>query len=1520
MYTFNGKLDYFAHDVPGTYKILMKLPKRQDFIKDTTKETIDSEKPIHFLPNHYCDFHEFEGYVLSYKVVICGILIDGTKAAVIIDGIKPFIEVEIPDDVIPDNFQTLVDEKLKSQIQKYKAEYEFVTLRNHMGYHMPKPWLKISFMTNYMRHRALEFIFANNFSYVNNSKELKSISLVTGNDDLDMMKYYLVVLRRSKFNSASWNEIKGYKLDESENIVKCKKAVSYVFRIKLADISRLDTTELEKRDIRYKKDFTIDCGWDIETSSRIFTGEVPLPKNIENGDTMFMDSLVFCWKDSKVPFLVVNLTTMPTYVNPNSWVIICKTMFDMMMMSALILESMGPDFYVAFNDGQYDWPFKEGVLQYYTKLGKKIDGDDLDIWFYNKLSILKNKEKDQYTRLFQEEKVKLEAGIDMKQWRFTAFGTLCIDTRVLYMKLYPKDSKSSLNYFLKKANLESKEDMPYDVMFRVECILRHMSEICGTRNIEKIEKYLVDHPDFTLENEKQYGISQMSSAQLLETIKLSKNVVTYCNVDSKRCHDLLLSKLVISDKREVANLTYTTTYDAFYRADGMKVRAKCIGEKNDEGFSCSNHSRSRVTVKDKYPGAYVVAPKKGVYRYHIFEKRLMRKSFRDRYMNESEANRLQMQNWNLLMAYPKSASFIDALRGTDFNDRYPPTAEELSFNETNDKSDRPISGLDFNSLYPSLMMTYNLDTSTCILDYELVKKLLGTINPETGKPYRFIEVNFMHGQKEIKAWFVQHEPYMDGKDMKYKGMATEPRILFKLFWMRKAVKKELEYWGVGKEYLNKIYAYKKGLIKQEKNKEEQLKIIEEFLSTVENDYQKLVDANATTDNDSNTTANVPNTTTNGSNTKANVPLNAKQKFYLKKKAFIKEVREFFHKEFKEKDISLEDLDINIIFNYGNLDAKQKAIKVFMNTVYGVKGDQNSPAFMVQVAGGITTYGQKNIKLMKEFVESCGCRVIYGDTDSLYIMPPEQLFEEMDRLYEEGKIDRLQYWTKMIETTMEFLDAFTLKVNARLKEDNGTDLLKMAYEEVLFPVMFLGKKKYIGIQHVGIVNLDICVNPKGFETSPSVFIRGLEIVKRGISPMAKVANFDILAETLGLYAKRNMYDISIDILKTLKKREWKLEDFIKTAKYKKPGIDLSTGKLKPGNPSVLKFHERMEWLEKEKPQIGIKAPLVGERFEYIISDVCPYYYDIQGKKKDVKAGDKYEYPSSLKNAKYEEFLGKKIEINIDHYVMNEVIGTISRLVCQYPQFDVYSKEGMTSEEYKVADENSLKSASKFLESKYNAEYATKYGLTGEDEKAHYKRAVVIMDTVMTNKYGESSEVYDIIRNNIMNKKKGDSKEISNTIDTLNKSAEVRAKYIHDTMPIDILAIAKKCKMTKLKMSAIMTSVILDRIKNSQLKIVKLRSRLNAIMAKLFIEFDKYKTVITQIITLLSDGKEEEEVNQFADTNAESELIYELYDIYIEIVASTYCIMYNKSIQSTLNGDLLTNQQNKDLFQSLIDRLS
>ncbi|MGM0686411.1 MAG: DNA-directed DNA polymerase I [Promethearchaeati archaeon] len=85
---------------------------------------------------------------------------------------------------------------------------------------------------------------------------------------------------------------------------------------------------------------------------------------------------------------------------------------------------------------------------------------------------------------------------------------------------------------------------------------------------------------------------------------------------------------------------------------------------------------------------------------------------------------------------------------------------------------------------------------------------------------------------------------------------------------------------------------------------------------------------------------------------------------------------------------------------------EKALKVFVNAAYGVTGAQHFELFCMPAAESVTAYGRDAIIRTKKKAESMGVRVLYGDTDSVFLDAPnpEQEQELVDWSKEELGID------------------------------------------------------------------------------------------------------------------------------------------------------------------------------------------------------------------------------------------------------------------------------------------------------------------------------------------------------------------------------------------------------------------------------------------------------------------------------------------------------------------------------------
>lgn len=76
---------------------------------------------------------------------------------------------------------------------------------------------------------------------------------------------------------------------------------------------------------------------------------------------------------------------------------------------------------------------------------------------------------------------------------------------------------------------------------------------------------------------------------------------------------------------------------------------------------------------------------------------------------------------------------------------------------------------------------------------------------------------------------------------------------------------------------------------------------------------------------------------------------------------------------------------------------EKALKVFVNASYGVTGAQHFELFCMPAAESVTAYGRDAIIRTKKKAETMGIRVLYGDTDSVFLdNPTEKQQEELVR--------------------------------------------------------------------------------------------------------------------------------------------------------------------------------------------------------------------------------------------------------------------------------------------------------------------------------------------------------------------------------------------------------------------------------------------------------------------------------------------------------------------------------------------
>ncbi|CAG8564252.1 11880_t:CDS:2 [Cetraspora pellucida] len=244
----------------------------------------------------------------------------------------------------------------------------------------------------------------------------------------------------------------------------------------------------------------------------------------------------------------------------------------------------------------------------------------------------------------------------------------------------------------------------------------------------------------------------------------------------------------------------------------------------------------------------------------------------------------------------------------------------------------PVTGLDFTSLYPNLIITYNLSPDKIILSEEQALSVE-------------LQHNNISKEKELYANVLK---YLSGK--------------------RNEMKKRLAPLKEKKEDMDLIISsMDKGL--------SLLEAIEQVLANIEEEKHAGITKNLY--------------------------------HFINKKKHVE------HEFMTEYDSVCSDCSC--------LDAKQYAFKVYMNTFYRTAGDSKSPFFLCELAGCVTSAGQRNIKLVADFIKNKRFGIKYGDTDFLYLVCSKECFQECDEAYNNGKISKEEYWSRMVKISMEEIE-------------------------------------------------------------------------------------------------------------------------------------------------------------------------------------------------------------------------------------------------------------------------------------------------------------------------------------------------------------------------------------------------------------------------------------------------------------------------------------------------------------------
>ena len=170
----------------------------------------------------------------------------------------------------------------------------------------------------------------------------------------------------------------------------------------------------------------------------------------------------------------------------------------------------------------------------------------------------------------------------------------------------------------------------------------------------------------------------------------------------------------------------------------------------------------------------------------------------------------------------------------------------------------------------------------------------------------------------------------------------------------------------------------------------------------------------------------------------------------------------------------------------NNQALSYAIKIIMNSFYGVLGSFGCRFFNPQLASSITLRGHEIIQTSKELIEEQGYTVIYGDTDSVFVLLGENKDEASClKTGRELQNHLNKWWTQHLSET------FAIESNLEIEFETH-------YQRFLMPTIRGAekgsKKRYAGM----IANKPSSKNAKKYK----MVFKGLESVRSDWTPLAR----------------------------------------------------------------------------------------------------------------------------------------------------------------------------------------------------------------------------------------------------------------------------------------------------------------------------------------------------------------------------------------------------------------------------------
>ncbi|MCK8044138.1 DNA polymerase II [Shewanella sp. 1CM18E] len=264
----------------------------------------------------------------------------------------------------------------------------------------------------------------------------------------------------------------------------------------------------------------------------------------------------------------------------------------------------------------------------------------------------------------------------------------------------------------------------------------------------------------------------------------------------------------------------------------------------------------------------------------------------------------------------------------------------------------------------------------------------------------------------------------------------------------------------------------------------------------------------------------------------------------------------------------------------------QAIKIIMNSLYGVLGSRGCVFHDAKLASSITMRGHEIMKQTRAWVEAEGFEVIYGDTDSTFVWLGNDFDSSMVEQTGKALADKInQLWQQKLEQEFALTSFLELEFETH-------------FEQFFMPTLRGSvegsKKRYVGTKS----------NPEG---ESKLIFKGMEQVRSDWSPLARRVQYELYDR---LFNQQDVVSYLKGIVEQLKRGE--LDDELVFTKPLRRNLEDYTAKSAPhlkaarrlsqvtGDEQYTKRGARIEYLITIKGAEPLGHCLSSIDYEYYLS--------------------------------------------------------------------------------------------------------------------------------------------------------------------------------------------------------------------------------------------------------------------------------------------------------------------------------